>query len=127
MKMFNKIAMAAFISAATLSAPVGAMARDLYGAIAYSQSTRYHAWATDFNSQNEAENAAMNECYNNASDCKVALWFMNACGALAVGSDGGWGSNWGNNYKQSQNKAIAQCQTVSGGCQVVVTKCITGY
>jgi serine/threonine-protein kinase len=127
MKMLSKYLIAATIGLTAVSAPVAAFAADLYGSIAYSQSSRNYAWATDYNSQYEAENAAMNECYKRAGDCKSALWFVNGCGALAVGDDGGWGSNWGTNFREAQNKAISQCNGVSYNCKVVITKCVSGY
>jgi serine/threonine-protein kinase len=127
MNAFGKYLIAAAIGFTAVSAPVAALAADLYGSIAYSQQTRNYAWATDYNSQYEAENAAMQECYKRAGDCKSALWFVNGCGALAVGDDGGWGSNWGTNFREAQNKAIQQCNGVSYNCQIVITKCVTGY
>jgi serine/threonine-protein kinase len=110
-----------------IALPGIASARDLYGAIAYSQQTKNYSWATDFNSQEAAENAAMDECYNKASDCRIATWFQNACGALAVGEDGGWGAHWGKNFRQAQNKALSACNGSSYNCEVVVTKCVQGY
>ena len=100
--------------------------QDLYGAIAYSQKANRYGWAVDFGSQQEAENAALNECFNYGSDCK-SIWFMNACGALDIGTDGGWGLNWGQNGRQAENKAVNQCTNVSSGCQPVFVKCVTGY
>jgi serine/threonine-protein kinase len=126
-KTFSKYLIAAAIGFTAVSAPAAAFANDLYGSIAYSQSTKNYAWATDYNSQADAENAAMVECYKRAGDCKSALWFVNGCGSLAVGSDGGWGTNFGNDGREAQNKAMAQCGTVSSGCQTVVTKCVQGY
>jgi serine/threonine-protein kinase len=126
MKMFGKYVLAAAIGFTAVSAPVAALAQDLYGAIAYSQKANRYGWAVDFSSQQEAENAALNECFNYGSDCK-SIWFMNACGALAIGTDGGWGLNWGQNGRQAENKAVNQCTNVSSGCQPVFTKCVTGY
>lgn len=127
MNTFSKYLVAAAIGFTAMSAPVAALAGDLYGSIAYSQSTRNYAWATDYNTQADAENAAMVECYKRAGDCKSALWFVNGCGSLAVGEDGGWGTNWGTDGRQAQNKAMAQCAGVSSNCQTVVTKCVSGY
>jgi serine/threonine-protein kinase len=125
--MLSKYLVAAAIGFTAISAPVAAFAGDLYGAIAYSQSTKNYAWATDYNAQNEAENAAMAECSKRAGDCKSALWFVNGCGALAVGDDGGWGTNWGNNFREAQTKATEQCNGVSYNCQIVITKCVSGH
>lgn len=126
MKIIGKYLLVASIGFAAVSAPVAALAQQkLYGAIAYSQQAARYGWATDFATQEEAETAAMNQCYNYGSDCQ-ALWFMNACGALAIGRDGGWGMNWGENSRQAENKAIAQCNGVSNNCAVEFTKCTAG-
>ncbi len=127
MKIFGRYLVAAAIGFTAISAPVAAFAADLYGSIAYSQSTKSYSWATDYKSQADAENAAMVECYKRAGDCKSALWFVNGCGSLAVGSDGGWGTNWGTDGRQAQQKALAQCGNASTGCETVVTKCVSGY
>jgi serine/threonine-protein kinase len=122
MKMLRKHIIAAAIGLAALSAPLSAMAADLFGSIAYSQQATRYGWAADFGSQQEAEDAAMNQCYNYGSDCK-SMWFSNGCGALAIGADGGWGTNWGENKRQAENKAIAQCNSVSSNCKVEFSKC----
>jgi serine/threonine-protein kinase len=125
-KLATKLIVASIlVSAAAM--PGTALAADLYGAIAYSQQTKNYSWATDFATQEAAEAAAMDECYNKASDCRITTWFQNACGALAVGEDGGWGSHWGKNFRQAQNKALSACNGSSYNCSVVITKCVSGY
>ena len=74
---------------ASLAAPISAHAQDLYGSIAYSQQSGSYGWSIDAYSQADAENSAMNECYRRAGDCKIVMSFRNACGAVAVGEDGG--------------------------------------
>ena len=125
MKLFSKYLIATAIGFTAISAPVGAFAADLYGAIAYSQQSAHYGWSINTGSQEEAETSAMNQCYNYGSDCK-SMWFMNACGALAIGADGGWGMNWGENTRQAENKAIAQCNGVSSNCKVEYSKCTDG-
>ena len=127
MKKINSVLVVAALAVSAVVAPAAANAQDLYGAIAYSQKSKNYSWATDFNNQEAAEAAAMDECYNKASDCRLATWFRNACGSLAVGADGGWGSHWGKNFRQAQNKAINACEGSSYNCRVVVTKCVKGY
>jgi serine/threonine-protein kinase len=122
MKTFSKYLVAAAVGFSSLATPLAASAADLYGAIAYSQQSAHYGWSNNMNSQDQAENAAMNQCYNYGSDCK-SIWFSNACGSLAIGKDGGWGMNWGENKRQAENKAIAQCNNVSSGCNVEYTIC----
>ena len=93
-----------------------------YGAIAYSQSTGASGRSWDYRSRAAAERAALNNCYRHAGDCRV-IWFRNACGAVAVGNGGGWGSAWANTRRQAQNAAIRSCRRYTSGCQVRVWQC----
>ncbi|MCJ8311178.1 MAG: DUF4189 domain-containing protein [Hyphomicrobiales bacterium] len=93
-----------------------------YGAIAYSQSTGASGRSWDYRSRAAAERAALNNCYRHAGDCRV-IWFRNACGAVAVGNGGGWGSAWGNTRRQAQNAAIRSCRRYTSGCRVRVWQC----
>lgn len=127
MKMLRKLTVATSIAVLSVAAPLAASAADLYGAIAYSQNSRAHGWAKDFQSQSAAENAAMNECNKQANDCRIGVWFRNACGAVAVGDDGGWGSDWGANMNAAENKAMHVCDGYSYNCKVAVSQCVTGY
>jgi hypothetical protein len=75
-----------------------ALARDNFGAIAYSPSSGAHGWSYDYPSRAVAEEVALTNCRQHAGDCVVPIWFRNACGALAVGSSG-YGSGWGTNRR----------------------------
>lgn len=99
---------------------------DLYGAIAYSADTQKIGVSSDNPTQAEAENVALQNCKaesNNAPDCKVVMWVRNACAALAVGQDGGWGTDWGNDRVSAERKALAFCGKYSQTCQVVRRVC----
>jgi len=124
MKMLGKHVLAAAIAATALFPPATAMAQDLFGAIAYSPSSRAFGWAKDFGSQYEAENAAMNECYKRAGDCRVAVWFQNACGSVASGPEG-WGADWGESFREAERKATRLCSDYSHGCAIVTTQCVS--
>jgi hypothetical protein len=102
-----------------------ANAADKYGAIAYSQNARFYGWAKDFNTQRAAEAAALNRCRERVSGCKVTTWFRNACGALSVGNDGGWGSHWGVNLRAAEASATRTCHGVSRNCRVIVSLCVS--
>jgi serine/threonine-protein kinase len=102
-------------------------ARAYYGAIAYSPSTRAHGWAYDYGSRGEAEQRALDQCNRHsddrhAEDCVVPVWFRNACGALAVGSEG-YGSGWGVSRKAAETFAIQSCSRYSGECSIVRWVC----
>ena len=82
-----------------------AQARDYYGAIAYSKTTRAQGYVYDEGSQEDAESAALTSCSDLAPDCEPMTWFRNACGALAVSSEGAWGSAWGEDEATAEKKA----------------------
>jgi len=106
--------------------PAWTQAGDLYGAIAYSAETRKIGVASDNGSQTEAEGVALQNCRveaGSATDCKVVMWVRNACAALAIGQDGGWGTDWGNDRAAAERKALAVCGKYSQTCQVVRRVC----
>lgn len=102
-----------------------AYARDNYGAIAYSPSTGAHGYSYDYASRAVAERKALAECRKHARDCQVPLWFRNACGALAVGNGGGWGTGWGSNRALAERYALQSCSQYTKGCSVIRWVCTT--
>lgn len=117
-----------FLAAASgliaLLAQGDAAAQDYYGAIAYSTSTGAHGYSYDYGSQYDAEQRALNECYQYGGGCQVATWFRNACGALAVGPNG-WGADWHTSRSGAESKAIARCSQYSYGCSIIRWVCTT--
>jgi hypothetical protein len=101
-----------------------ALAQDYFGAIAYSPTTRAHGWAYDYTSRSEAQSRAMDECRRHADDCVVALWFRNACGALAAGVDG-YGASWGTNRGLAERSAMESCRRHAGDCAIKRWICTT--
>ena len=99
-------------------------AADNYGAIAYSSSSGAHGWSIDYRSRAAAENAALANCQQHAADCSVPIWFRNACGALAVGSNG-YGSGWGTSRSIAESIALRGCRVHSGGCLIRRWACTT--
>jgi serine/threonine-protein kinase len=53
------------------------------------------------------------------------IWFRNACGAMAVSSDGAWGSNWGEDEATAEKKALDGCGQYAKDCQIVRWVCTT--
>jgi uncharacterized protein DUF4189 len=102
-----------------------AEARDYYGAIAYSRTTRAQGYVYDQDSQDEAESAALVSCSDLAADCEPVTWFRNACGALAVSSDGAYGTSWGEDEATAEKKALKACGEYAKDCQIVRRVCTT--
>ena len=108
-----------------LASGVGAAAaQDYFGAIAFSPKTRAHGWAYDYTSRTEAQERAMSECRRHASDCVSAVWFHNACGALAVGPQA-YGAGWGSDRGQAERAALKSCGRFSRDCTVIRWICTT--
>jgi len=103
--------------------PAGA-ASDQYGAIAFSKSTSAHGHSYDYFNKASAEKRAVSECNKRAGtdDCKVVIWFKNACGALAVG-DSGSGAEWGENLDVALVKSLASCVQISSHCEIISWAC----
>ena len=113
----------AFLAVLTIFASAGTASADSFGAIAYSPTTGAAGWSHDYNNRSDAENVARGGCDNRADDCRVAIWFKNGCGAVAVGNNGGWGSGWGANRRLAEREAIGSCRANDGGCSVIRWQC----
>ena len=98
---------------------------DNYGAIAVSPSSKALGWSYDYKSIGGAKRAALANCRKHAGDCKIANWFRNSCGAIAVGSNGGWGADWGNTIKQAKWKARKKCRQYDSNCKAIRWVCTT--
>ena len=94
-----------------------------YGAIAYSSGTRAYGYGVRFSTKAAAQNEALSRCANYARDCRVVTNFVNACGSVAVGRDGGWGANWGTNRTAAERNALQTCSNHDRGCRVVAWAC----
>ena len=120
-----KIIISAIVFLAVVVSARGALA-DNYGAIAYSSSTGSVAWSYDFHSRGGAENDALQRCARMARDCEVAIWFVNSCGALAVGSNGATGHAWATNRSAAEANALGYCRGSGGqSCSVTAWTCTT--
>lgn len=93
-----------------------------YGAIAYSTADGNVGYSQNYGSQAQAETRAKKEC--GKSDCEIAVWYYNSCGALATDDDGDWGADHGDDEQRAGKAAIAQCASVNGKtCKVIATYC----
>ena len=102
-----------------------AFAANYHGAIAISPSSKALGWSYDYRSRYAAERAALRECRQHANDCRIATWFRNACGALSIGDNGGWGAHWGRNIHQAKYKSKRMCSKHDSYCQVERWVCTT--
>jgi serine/threonine-protein kinase len=119
--MKNTITSIAFILMASLlfvTSATTAHAKNKFGAIAISPSSKAMGWSYNYNSKWKANQVALNKCRKYASDCKIGVWFRNACGAVAVGANGGWGAHWGNSVKSAKWKAKKTCRKYDSYCKV---------
>jgi serine/threonine-protein kinase len=98
--------------------PIPGPSGSRFGAIAYSRSTANWGTSYDYESEAVARKAALDSC--GQSDCKVVVWFQNACGALAAGSTGS-GAAWGANRREAEEKALRQCP--DDDCRIICWSC----
>lgn len=94
-----------------------------YGAIAYSPSSGAHGYSFGYRNQAGAQQRALRECNARGRGCRVAIWYKNACGAVAVAPNGSWGSGWGNSKQRANSEALRVCGRYSGGCRVRLNAC----
>jgi hypothetical protein len=97
-----------------------------FGAIAYSPSTGATGWSNKRDTQEEAEDAALENCQSHASDCAVEVWFDGKCGAIAAGQDNvSWGL--GDTERQAQAEALGECRRGgASNCEVKKSVCSRG-
>lgn len=94
---------------------VTAAQADEWGAIAFSPNSGATGYSYNYDTRRIAEGWAMSYC--DARDCRIVINFRNACGAVAVGRNGGWGADWGPTRHSAEANAIAMCQAHDGGCR----------
>lgn len=92
-----------------------------WGSIYYSPSTHATGFSHHYDTQRQAERAAASYC--SGGDCEYAISFRNACGAVAVGRNGGWGADWGTTGNSAQSNAVDACRAHDRGCSVVRWQC----
>lgn len=126
MSNLKRIMKSALVAVALLGVSAATAHADSFGAISLSPATGATGWSHDYSSRWEAEDVAQSHCYKNAGDCRVAIWFKNACGAVARGNDG-WGAEWATGSRQAQRAALAACSNHTYGCQVIRWQCSGGY
>lgn len=96
-----------------------------FGAIARGPSSGELGYSTKVKSREEAEQAALAKC---GSNCSIAVWFQDACGAYAEGGNG-WGANFGTTMDEARSKAQGACAAYSSEaqCTVKLVVCSAGH
>jgi Domain of unknown function (DUF4189) len=98
-----------------------------FGAIAYSPQSRQVGMSKLASSAENAEQSAVQFCSrkSHTDDCYAVLWYRNACGAIAVGTNGvvGWGSH-DSSAEESHPLAVKGCAQKGGTeCKPVASQC----
>lgn len=120
--MHDKVlAVACMATALIFVLPAASMAES-YGAIALSPTSGATGWSHSFSTRRGAEQQALDGCYRHASDCRTAIWFRNACGAVATGRRG-WGAGWGDDRYGAEQAALYSCERNSHGCRIIRWQC----
>jgi hypothetical protein len=102
-----------------------ASAADNFGAISYSNTTGAYGYSYDYPSRGQAEERSLNECAARGTGCKVVLWFRNACGALATGTNYGYGFAWATSRGEAEQVALRYCRKYTNNCKIAVWTCTT--
>jgi len=100
----------------------GAASAEYFGAIAYSPTSGVYGFSYDHGSRRDAEARAISECRMRGRGCKIAIWFKNACGSVAVGSNG-WGTAWAGTRRDAERAANRNCSRYTGGCRTLAWTC----
>ena len=113
----------AILLALAVCAPAQAAGYNYYGAIAISPSNGYAGSSLKRSTYENARDWAMYNCGKYASDCKIAVYFVNICGAVARGQNGGYAAGKAINLAAAHSSAVRSCSTVDSGCRVIISGC----
>ena len=106
---------------------VPASAQNRYGSIVFSQESGggYAAgMAWSFDSRSAARDRAIGECRGRGGrNCSEIVWFRDACGALAIGDNNGYGSGWGTSTSIAENYAMSSCRSANRNCRIAFSRC----
>jgi hypothetical protein len=95
-----------------------------FGAIAYSPSDGALGWSNDTANMSAADASALQGCRQHSYGCSIVVRFNAACGAVAVGENGGWGADTGQDTEAAQHNAIVACNNHgNSNCQAIRWVC----
>ncbi len=99
----------------------------LHGSIAFSQhDDGSYAWgiAWSFETSLGANAEALAQCRaHDGTACEEVGWFQEACGALAVGDENGYGTGWASTETAARADALEQCHAVNDECRIEASEC----
>lgn len=95
-------------------------AEDLFGAVAYSQSTRHAGWVWGHETREQAEAAALKKC--DRRDAAVVVWAKNSWISFSHGDGTSHGWGWDPNSEDAAKQtALTNCSNRAKGCHTVTT------
>jgi len=92
-----------------------------YGAIAYDRQSGAYGFAYDQPSPVAAGRRALDKC--GSPGCTLVLEFVDGCGAYATGPNAAAGAGSDYTRTTAEDRALAQCRSAGGNCQVQVWTC----
>ena len=94
-----------------------------WGALATSPNADY-GWSKNYDSEREAERAALRECRKYSSRCTVKRTFRNVCISVASATNGAMGWAWGYGRREGNERAMDECRSNQGrSCRLVERFC----
>lgn len=98
---------------------------DNYGSIAYSPQSGASGWSYDHSTRRSAEAKALRNCKQHAADCEIVVWFVNSCGAVAVGVDNSrlYAGTWAGSRAAAERAALAACAKLGSACRIDTWTC----
>ena len=94
-----------------------------FGAIAYDGQSNAYGVSWDANSQEAANQFALNKCAKNGNNCYVVVEYVNQCGAYATGPGDIWGKGTGGSRDVAQRFATSYCNQHGSGCAIRAWGC----
>lgn len=114
-----KIALGAAFFGAGICLSAAAHA-ETYAAIAFSQANGYFGYANRYDTQDGAEERALQEC---GESCEVVIWARDACAALFAGDGNGYGVSWAATEKEAVQDAAVECDARTSACELKAAVC----
>jgi len=103
--------------------PTQAANYNYYGALAISQGNGAAGTSSKRVSYENARDWALHYCGEYADDCKIAVYFVNTCAAVARGENGGYGTGKSNSLSTAKSVAMASCRRYDTGCVQRASSC----
>ena len=98
----------------------GNAAAETFAAIAFSQENGYSGYSKGYDTQDGAEERALQEC---GESCKIVVWARDACAVLFVGAGNGYGVGWSADEGDAVRNAAEQCDARTTDCEMKAAVC----